>query len=65
MRKIFLLLTLIVIGSCNKEDSITIKQDTKYIEAPIPPKIIKPKKKRFKWFRRKKYRIVKSFVPND
>ena len=47
MKKIFLLLTLIVIGSCNKEDSIIIKQDTKYIEVPSTPKIIKPKKKRF------------------
>jgi len=64
MKKIFLLLTLILIGSCNKEDSITIKQDMKYIEGSTPPKIIKPKKKRFKWFKRKKCKTVKSSEPN-
>lgn len=58
------MITLIVIGSCNKEDSIIIKKDAKYVEVPSTPKIIKPKKKRFKWFKRKKCKIVKSSEPN-
>ena len=64
MKKTLFLITLILIGSCNKEDSINIKKYTKYIEVPSTPKIIKPKKKRFKSFKRKKCKIVKSSEPN-
>lgn len=53
---------LIMIGSCKKDEIIPIK-------VSMPPKVteikkegkVPPKKRKFKLFKRKKYKVVKSF----
>ena len=53
---------LIMIGSCKKDEIIPIK-------VSMPPKVteikkegkVPPKKRKFKFFKRKKYKVLKSY----
>ena len=61
MIRILVLLILIIISSCEKDELIINK-------ISMPPKVVEvkkevrvhPKKRKFKFFKRKKYKVVKS-----
>ena len=62
MIRVLIVLILIMIGSCKKDELIP----NKVIEPPKVSEIKKegkvpPKKRKFKFFKRKKYKVLKSY----